>query len=307
MDKLLSPQFENDYEDFSRSPLIRDLENNFTQQFMNIRKYFDKKLLEELKADKSGYLRKNYTHFRDKFENIDIDTLNVTVNTPRFPFIEIVKLLTSRDCSLEEYMNYSEEFNIDDCNNYNNYKGNCGFPSLRNSIKSLIPNVNKIYMLFSLISTKLQHGKKIGIIIGSINSSEFDYDYDINLYFNECSDPEWRHYTSLPKCTEFQAIDTIINEIQTQPLKKDYLILNYFPLNTHPSHMPLLDLIVEFMKNYDIYLINKMCTTCFGSFYYLKQKAKRLKLNFKYINFIGESTREMTDPMNYGIQNCFIE
>lgn len=310
MDKLLSPEFDKDYEEFSRSPLILDSNNNFTQQFRNIQKYFGRKLLNELKADKSGFIGKNIEHFIDKFENIYIDNLNyLAVNTFNYPFIEIVKLLTSksRNCSLEQFMNYSETFNIDNCNNYGNYAGNCGFPSLRNSIKILIPNVNKIYTLFNLISTKLQHGKKIGIIIGAIQEWEFIYDYDINLYFNECSDGEWRMYTSLPKCTEYQAIDTIINEIQTQPLKKDYLILNYFPLNTHPSHMPLLKLIVEFMKNYDVYLINKMCGTCFGSFYYLKKEANIKQLNFKYINYMDENNRDRYDPQNLGIDNCFIK
>lgn len=318
MDKLLSDEFKTDYIAFTdyldmSGDFIED-ERHPTPEFRKIReKYFTRDLYKELIADREilkQYLLANGHFFKNLFnEHIDRleDLPRSIIDHERWPYRRIVKLLANkRICSKEEFMIYNEEFDVDDCTNYSSYMGNCGYPSLYSQIKVQTKNVDKIVLLFNIIRTKLEAGKKIGIIIGSIQESEFNYEYDINLYFNMCIDSAWK----TKKCDEYKDIDMILHEISTKPLKQNYLILNFFPLNTHPTNMPLLNLIVELMENYHIYLINNMCKTCFGSFYYLKREAKRLPLkrNFEYINQtpLYGSELERCDPEKLGIQNCFL-
>jgi len=319
MDKLLTPEFQKDYEEFNEyldngGEYHDGSHRNRSPQFDNIlKKYFTRKLFNELKADReifNTYLLVNGRYFKNLFRNVNFDELNLEyisiVDTPGWPYRAILKLLTNkRNCTTDELMIYNEDFDYLDCYNYNNYLGDCGYPSLQSSFKSHMRNVDKIESLFRLLRTKLEPEKKIGIIIGSIKPEEFDYDYDVNLYFNRCEDRAW----STEKCSEFKDIDTIIHEINTEPLKQDYLILNFFPLNTHPSHMPLLNLIIELMESYHIYLINNMCKTCFGSFYYLNREAKRSPYSRKFVYINGsklsEFQLERVDPAKLGIQNCF--
>ena len=108
MDKLLTPEFENDYKEFnsyleSGGAFVEDGE--ITPEFEKIRnKYFTKILLSELTIKSSStnqYLKDNNPFFKKilKFENIvnkcDLTSMRVLVliNPTKYPYLKIVKLL----------------------------------------------------------------------------------------------------------------------------------------------------------------------------------------------------------------------
>jgi hypothetical protein len=162
------------------------------------------------------------------------------------------------------------------CKNYEYYNKGCGLPSLSESIgqEPDIGENDKLIKLFNTIRTKLDKGKSIGIIIGASERFEYgDTEYDIVLYFN-------RH-----SVIEHFPISSIINEIETEPLKKAYYIHSYFPLNTKADNIRVLDLILELTNDYSINLINKICSTeYYRSFTYLKNNAKQ---NYTYKTIFG--------------------
>ena len=145
MEKLLSDEFKTDYEEFNNylntSGWFVDVDGNPTQEFLKIRnKYFTIALLNELKSDKSilkQYVKDNSHFFKKIFENLDIQTVELidhTINrlkNDKYPYLPIVNLLINRRiCTTEEFMLYNEDMDFDDCINYANYAGNCGYPSL---------------------------------------------------------------------------------------------------------------------------------------------------------------------------------
>lgn len=319
MDKLLSEKFKEKYQDFINTGDDNPVKITTTGDISIIpefdhllRFYLNKSLLDELnKLDEQSlkkYKSDNHKFFSGLFQDIMIDERPPSLRY----FKDISDILFSfkrqKVCKTEEFMIYDKNFDIDVCLNYNDYKGSCGFPALNQSINNQCRNVDKIIILFNKIKEKLQRNQTIGIILGSIKDHEFQNDYDINLYFNMCEDSGWKS----KKCDEYKEIDVILWEIDNLPLKKDYLILNYFPLNTHPSNKPLLDLIVDLTESFYIKLVNNMCGTCFGSFYYLKKNTKCKKSKFQYLSQSSrlssyDPKNDPHDPNQLNMYKCFID
>lgn len=219
--------------------------------------------------------------FKDIFNNIDT-------------FLKTKLLISSSTCTLGTL--FDAPWFPGKCRIPDEYKGTCGYPTLETVYHEYPEDyIDKIYQLLTVISERLEPGKSIGIILGALEDHEFKYTYDINLYFNRC-EGGWRS----KNCETFKNIDTILTEIHSgSQLNTDYRIDIYFPLTTHPTHRKLLDFILDLTDKFQIYLVNSMCGTCFGSFYYLKKRARK---NFMYITGLGHSQRDTAncymDPYN---------
>jgi hypothetical protein len=182
------------------------------------------------------------------------------------------------------------------------YKGTCGYPTLETVYLEYPEDyIESIFNLLTEVSKKLEPGQSIGIILGALRDDEFRYTYDVNLYFNMCVDLSWQN----PNCDTFENIDKILEEIRSgSQLNKDYRIDAFFPLTTHPTHIKLLDLILELTTRFKIALVNSMCGTCFGSFYYLKKRARQ---NFTYItkHTSKHPTGEVYEQKDRDTDNCY--
>jgi hypothetical protein len=290
MDKLLLLKLKNNPSFTQMLDIIRN--NRKSGKFFNrntqhlLIKLFNDFLTDDLydeliKLDKNNleiYKTSNKTLF-DKFSNdnlylgyIDklLDPDQITYKQKQLLTI-LFDEIVSEDCSPKGI------FLMDDiigCKNYEYYNRGCSQPSLHESIyeEPDIGENDKLIKLFNTIKTKLDKGKSIGIILGASRTREYVYtEYDIVLYFNRRS------------VIEHFPISSIINQIETEPLKKSYYIDSYFPLNTKVDNIRVLDLILELTNDYRINLINLICSTeYYRSFTYLKNNAKQ---NYTYKNF----------------------
>jgi hypothetical protein len=171
-----------------------------------------------------------------------------------------------KHCTINEMMTLQEDINnICYPENLNKVKGSCGHPSFIEEQKTENHNNDKIIELFDYISRLLPPDSTIGICVGAHTHPIRDK-YNINLNFNLIDT-----YTN---------IETILDNIKTnEKLEKNYYIKNYFPTNQFGSNIKVLDKLLELTNKFKIYFTNKMCGSCFRSFWYLTKNAKQ---NFEY-------------------------
>ena len=247
-----------------------------------INSYFSEKLAIALTPDIVEELHK-FKHIEEGRNLLEVHIKKIMTHASQFitpSVVNVIKKLYDFDmynfkqltCTVDKFMDASFESKIK-CINPQLVKGSCSYPGFFNSFNANDDCTSHINIL-NIIKDKLEKGKSIGIILGA--TKKFDAKYDINLYFNICTAS-----VETPECNSYKETDVILTELLTdEPLKSNYRILNYFPLNTNSNHMDLLNLILELTNNYHIYLINKICGSCFRSFYYLTQHATK---NFTYI------------------------
>ena len=260
---------------------------------------FTESLYNELKELNELDLQKYKSENKEIFTNfmfIWSDYLNTYDHYTDYQ-LEIIRILfdiikVKRNCSLDEFMVHNDKFDPSIiCKNTDMVKGNCSGPYFLESLSGWsVDENNKIVQLLSTIQTILEEGKSIGIILGAVYDREFEELYDINLFFD-----------NKPRYEDF---DFILDEIVKKPLRKSYYIRSYFPLNTEPDNLRVLDLILNLTNKYQIFLVNRMCIGCYRSFFYLKKNAKK---NFTYISGFHIQERVVSPKENiHQINNCFL-
>jgi len=270
------------------------------------RDYFNQGLLDELIAmDKQELIEYRDDYF-DFFNGIYPFIIEMVKKLrPDTTFKEIDKFITANmiipHCTLETL--FDEPWFPGKCVIPEEYKGTCGYPTLETVYLEYPEDyIESIFNLLTEVSERLEPGKSIGIILGALRDDEFTYPYNVNLYFNRCTDLSWQN----PNCDTFENIDKILEEIRSgSQLNKDYRIDAFFPLTTHPTHIKLLDLILELTTRFKIALVNSMCGTCFGSFYYLKKRARQ---NFTYItkHTSKHPTDDIYEKKHRHTDNCYM-
>ena len=255
------------------SGVFKDLKEVFTQDLVN-------ELNEQSTSELIEYRNVN-SEFFSKYpfisKIIHRSRLNKSFKDTFKTIDELIKtklFISDSFCTLKTL--FDEPWFPGKCTIPRDYKGTCGYPRLETVYHEYPEDyIDKIYKLLTVISERLETGKSIGIILGALQDHEFKYNYDINLYFNTCV--EYHN----DNCATFKKIDTILEEFRSgSQLNTEYRIDIFFPLTTHPTHIKLLHFILELTEKFQIYLVNSMCGTCFGSFYYLKKRAPK---NFMYI------------------------
>jgi hypothetical protein len=211
-----------------------------------------------------------------------------------------IKIKIKKHCTINEMMTLQEDINnICYPEDLNRVKGSCGYPSFIDEQKIENDNNDKIIELFDYISRLLPENSTIGICVGAVQNPIRDK-YNINLNFNLNAT-----YTNIETIldnikTNLDNIKTNLDNIKTnEKLEKNYYIKNYFPTNQFGSNIKVLDKLLELTNKFKIYFTNKMCGSCFRSFWYLTKNAKQ---NFEY-NVDPEQTLGVQDTPE--IRSCF--
>lgn len=261
-------------------------------KFNHLKKlYNDDVLLEELKIlnyeeltvllkNENINLIKNFLH-----DCVDKNIVNDT-NIHDVIGTGLLKLVNS-DLILKKVCSSKELMTVPDpaiCNNPTLVTGSCAVPSFFQSIHNINYNNEKIIEFFDLLSKNNTRHKNIVITLGS--RMTIDGSSHINITFNEGRE-------------EGKELDYYIRKLRDGELQNIYHINNYFPLNTDGSNKDVLDKILAMTAHSKISIINKICGSCFRSFYYLVQNATT---NFDY-SVNPEQGLGIQDSAE--IQNCF--
>jgi hypothetical protein len=187
-----------------------------------------------------------------------------------------------RLCTPEELMtlpNHDTE-----CKNVTKVVGSCSHPTFKQGKESIItdPEKEQLLQIFSFFDEKVQ---EIHIILGATTNFKTDFKINNDNYVCLFFDPNSTGYT-----------DTI-DKIKF-PENRDFKFKLSFPLNfTDPNSKEVLDKLIEIKnKGKKIYLTNRMCGTCFPSFYYLVKNGIEYKVAPEQ-GIDKEDTKE--------IQECF--
>ena len=151
-------------------------------------------------------------------------------------------------CTIDEFMTGKKKMN--DCNNKHLVEGSCGEPYF---FKDGFENINeesKIKLLKILEAAKILK-VNIEFILGASKKNEF---------LSEKMEHGW--------------ISLYIDPANVDNKKN---IRISFPLSLKDKD--LLDKIIEFAKHHKVHILNKMCGTCFPSFYYLVKNSDNISYN----------------------------
>jgi hypothetical protein len=186
-----------------------------------------------------------------------------------------------KKCSIDELM--SRRHN--NCSNSKEVNGSCSWPSFR-AAKSNDCIINqKLLNFFDLLMKKNTDNKELIIIVGSwkIDSTRTD---SITVMIT-------------PITTFLYNLDDNIKFLTENSLQQIYKIRTEFPLTIEPIDKIVLDKIIEMTEKIQVTLINRICGTCFPSFYYLVKNTTK--------NFTYEVTPEqgMTAADTPNIKRCF--
>ena len=237
--------------------------------------------------------------FKEIIEFSDETLIQSRLSTCKGPAIEIInrlcntKFVYMHACDIDEFMR--SDIDLSQCTNKELVRGSCGDPSFFNTVKGINTYNTEIIKILELIETKLEKDKTIAFIIGPVY--KFETYGDINLYFNNCKNEFYKN--GIPKCDKFREIPDIIVDISNNPLQTEYKIKAFFPLNQTNTNKYVLDFIIYLTEKYKIILINKMCGSCFRSFYYLTNNCEK---NFTYI---VNPEQSLSDDDTTDIRECF--
>jgi hypothetical protein len=321
MDSLLTSEFLQDYNEFkdswdlspiyecdpySRIYCLAEYFKNFCTKYFNnllLRelKKLDKDNIEKYKLDNHHILSTLFQDIEDFDDliihiryNLHSDDFNIFDNFTKIYHILIKekendKKKPMQDCAYKDIMLYDKDRDIRYCKNLDDSFKWTWDPKWIDVFNIEYNESNLIYSLLNKITTKLPIGSKIRIILGSVIDLSDNESYDINIYFNKpLGYPFEKTYLEKMKRIE-QILDDLDHNLT---LEKNYYIFAYFPLNTHPTHLPLLNLIIDLHDNYDVYLVSKMNGFIYGSFYYLSEELSHKKgktLNFtKGTNYLDK-------------------
>ncbi|AYV82718.1 MAG: hypothetical protein Hyperionvirus2_86 [Hyperionvirus sp.] len=189
-----------------------------------------------------------------------------------FPEGEAKPIFTKR-CSVEELMNLTHTELEKICVNHTDVFGSCGWPSYMESIKEgdiSEGTKNSLIGLFTAVKNKLAAVKikpeKMILDIGAWHESAFGGD-NLNLRF-------------MPDMAGSKPIEAVIEEInKADNLNQTYDIKIHFPLdNTKSREGEVINFIRDMMKEIRVFIINRICGTCFRSFYYLVKHGAEYKM-----------------------------
>jgi hypothetical protein len=189
-------------------------------------------------------------------------------------------IIIKKPCTVEEYMTLDNPGQI--CNNPTLVNGSCGYPSFFNNIHTINEDNEKIVEFLDLIKINNIDKKTVNITLGSRNIRPRS---GINITFDESASGE--------------EIDKYIKELKERKISETYHLSATFPLNTDGSNKLVLDKVLEMTRDFEIFLSNKMCGSCFRSLYYLVQNANE--------NFIYSVSPEqgLASADTDDIQKCF--
>ena len=237
--------------------------------------------------------------FREMIEVSDVELIQSCLSNCRGHAIEIINRLCYKNfvnmhaCDIDEFMR--SDIDLSQCTNKELVRGSCAEPSFFNSVNDVNIYSIEIIEILKLIETKLEKDKTIAFIIGPVY--EFETYGDINLYFNNCKNEIYKN--GIPKCDEFREIRDIIVDISNNPLQPEYKIKAFFPLSQTSINKNVLDFIIYLTEKYKIKLINKICGSCFRSFYYLTNNCEK---NFTYI---VNPEQSLSNDDTIDIRECF--
>ncbi|AYV82499.1 MAG: hypothetical protein Hyperionvirus1_78 [Hyperionvirus sp.] len=197
-----------------------------------------------------------------------------------------------KTCSVDELMSFVPAKLNNVCENLTKVSGSCGTPSYLDSIKSDISEGDQksFLELFSAIRTKLGGIKpeKLILDIGATSEGAPAAGGNLVLRF-------------IPGNPQAEKIGAIIDQINTADnLKgKTYWIDQFFPLdNTKERAATVINSIKDLMTVIPVVIYNRICGTCFRSFYYLA------KYGAEY-SFQGAQGKGVQDTDE--ILNCFVK
>lgn len=227
----------------------------------------------ELKDKLSGYpilyVKSGKTY---KFNDDSLDLLFQEKNLSNAPdsFYEFFGLQNrkKRACSIEELMTLMNPEETCLQKNLSKVKGSCSEPSFFYKQNDFSDDTKRKYIaLFDAIEAKLlveSNPKYFDLVLGSTTKNNSDFRDLENSYTLAITPIEGFKYS----------IDDILSIItSTDSLKnKVHALKDSFPLhyNKRPNNKAILDRVIEmYQKGIKVRITNRVCGSCFPSFYYL--------------------------------------
>jgi hypothetical protein len=172
---------------------------------------------------------------------------------------------------------------ISNCTNPQLVKGSCGDPKFFSEDSISGNSTDKLADLFEKVSQTAV--RNVTIIIGAIYEKEYETGTTDNIVIH------------ISPATGFSSIDDAVTQIDKG--NKTIKVKALFPLNVNTeANKKTIDIIINMSRTQNIILINKMCGSCFGSFWYLLNSAR----NFTYVVNPAQGTNsDDTDR----IMKCF--
>jgi hypothetical protein len=211
-------------------------------------------------------------------ENLSTIFPNKTIPPSFLRFLEFTDV---KDCSVHELMESTNPYEECSSRSLENVKGSCAYPSFLN--KSALRDydkerVSELLQLFSAIESKLSTEAApvyFDIVVGAEKQGEFSSAFP---------DKTNAYCLFLNHVEEFESsLENLLNKIREEgSLKgKEHKFKRYFPLSytRGPNNRVVLDKLVEMNRNgIHVRFTNRMCGTCFPSFYYLAQRGIAYKM-----------------------------
>ena len=203
-----------------------------------------------------------------------------------------------RACTVDEFMGLSHTEVEEKCENLTKVAGSCGFPSFMFSIKEadIGPGERDLLLqLFRVISDKIKKS--------DVKPSKILIDVGVT---SEPNPGIGNRYLVLRFSMQrgYEDIEVVINKIlKSSDLEgKTFLVKNFFPLDHTKLNKGI---VIEYIKNMmkdvpiPIRIHNKLCGTCFRSFYYLVKHGAEYKMDAAQGRLLPMDREE--------ILNCFHE
>lgn len=187
-------------------------------------------------------------------------------------FLRFLDFTNVKDCSVHELMESRNPYEECSSKSLRQVEGSCAYPSFTNNyaLKDYDEElVSELLQLFSAIESKLSTEAApvyFDIVVGAEKKGEFSSAFPDNknaycLFLNDVEGFE-------------SSLENLLNKIREEDsLKgKEHKFKRFFPLSYSrgPNNKLVLDKLVEMNQNgIHVRFTNRMCGTCFPSFYYL--------------------------------------
>lgn len=225
-----------------------------------------------------------------------------TQSTPQTKLIKEVDIpkanTNSGPCSVGQWMNLTEE-ELKLCNNSTLVYGSCGDPSFMHTIEG--NGTPELGNLFQKLLDTTTDNQKLAIVVGAILPTEFNVNgYTTVVYIDPSYLPQDNsNFRIYDNNTNIKSSNSIELDNVTMGEGKIYYIGAYFPLNIQGEiNINIINKIMELQNKIHIGFYNKMCGTCFRSFWYIINYGK----NITYYLSPAQGT-DVTD--HGGIVDCF--
>jgi hypothetical protein len=211
-------------------------------------------------------------------ENLSTIFPNKTIPPSFLRFLEFTHI---KDCSVRELMESTNPYEECSSKSLKQVEGSCAVPSFINNyaLKDYDEEmVSELLQLFSAIESKLSTEaapRYFDIVVGAEKGEEFSSAFPDNknaycLFLNDLERFE-------------SSLENLLNKIREEDsLKgKEHNFKRFFPLSyaRGPNNKLVLDKLVEMNRNgIQVRFTNRMCGTCFPSFYYLAARGIEYKM-----------------------------